>query len=77
MNIEFDAAEVTDDTSLGAGGLELESLALVELAMAVENEYKFKFPEEVPDGDQEFLVDVTLGQFVAETVRRQTVSVKA
>lgn len=71
MNIEFDEDEVTDDTPLGAGGLDLESLALVELSMAVENKYKFKFPEE----DAEFLLTVTLGQFVAETVRRQAISV--
>ena len=71
MNIEFDEDEVTDDTPLGAGGLDLESLALVELGMAVENKYKFKFPEE----DQEFMLTVTLGQFVAETVRRQALTV--
>ncbi|MCI0386306.1 acyl carrier protein [Streptomyces sp. CNQ085] len=47
---------------LGPGGLELESLSLVELTVHVEREYGIRFPDEAVDG----LGTMTLGELVAD-----------
>lgn len=63
MNFEVDS--VTDDTPLGDGGLELESLSTAELVLQLE-----KFGVEFSDEEMEKLTDMTLGEFTAEAKRR-------
>lgn len=53
-------------TPLGPGGLELESLALVELTVYVERQYSISFSDDLVDG----LGGATLGELVAEIVSR-------
>ncbi|MFD5029195.1 acyl carrier protein [Streptomyces sp. NPDC058405] len=56
---------VSDDLPLGPGGLELESLALVELLVQVEHEYG----AEIRDEDPAAQPTATLGEFVAAVAR--------
>lgn len=65
MNFEVDS--VTDETPLGDGGLELESLSTAELVLQLE-----KFGVEFSDEEMEKLTDMTLGEFTAEARRRAT-----
>ncbi|BBC32263.1 hypothetical protein SGFS_035570 [Streptomyces graminofaciens] len=57
--------DVSDELPLGPGGLELESLALVELLVQVEHEFDAK----IADEDPAVQPDATLGQFVAAVER--------
>lgn len=66
MSLDFDPAAITDDMSLGPDGLDLESLAFVELTVALENEYGLS----VPDGELDDLAKLPLGAFVADVVGR-------
>ena len=63
MNFEVDA--VTDETPLGNGGLELESLSIAELVMQLET-----FGVAFSDEEMEKLTDMTLGEFTNEARRR-------
>lgn len=63
MNFEVDS--VTDETPLGDGGLELESLSIAELVMQLET-----FGVAFSDEEMEKLTDMTLGEFTAEARRR-------
>jgi acyl carrier protein len=63
MNFEVESA--TDETPLGDGGLELESLSLAELVMQLDN-----LGVEFSDEEMEKLTDMTLGQFTEEAKRR-------
>ncbi len=65
-NMNYDVSGVTGDTDLGPTGLDLESLALAELAIQVEDEFGVKFT----DDDTETLALMTLDEFGAEVVRR-------
>ncbi|MFF7069323.1 phosphopantetheine-binding protein [Streptomyces pseudovenezuelae] len=56
------------DTPLGPDGLELESLAMIELLLQLEGEYGVELPEE--DVDPESVR--TLGQLVQVVVDRRT-----
>lgn len=58
---------VSDDLPLGPGGLELESLALVELLVQVEHEFGAKIPDEDPAAQP----TATLGEFVAAVAARR------
>lgn len=60
MNLPVNPAEVADDTPMGVGGLDLESLGLAELAMHVEQEFDIK----IRDEDFEWLATATLGAVV-------------
>lgn len=64
MNYEVDG--VTDDTPLGEGGVDLESLAIAELGLRVEEEYGVTFTDE----ENEQLLQMTVGEFVAEVEGR-------
>lgn len=64
--MNYDVSEVTDDTDLGPAGLDLESLAVAELAVRVEDHFGLKFT----DDDGEELALMTLGEFTAEVARR-------
>jgi acyl carrier protein len=57
--------DVSDDLPLGPGGLELESLVLVELLVQVEHEFGAKIADEDPAAQP----TATLGQFVAAVER--------
>ncbi|MEU7616425.1 acyl carrier protein [Micromonospora rifamycinica] len=60
----------TDDTGpdslLGPAGVDLDSLAVSELAMRIEDEYGVTFD----DDDIETLAIMTLGEFAAEVAKR-------
>jgi acyl carrier protein len=64
--MNYDVSEVTGDTDLGPAGLDLESLAVAELAVQVEDKFGVKFT----DDDTEQLALMTLDEFSAEVARR-------
>ena len=57
--MNYDVSDVTDETELGPAGLDLESLALADLAVQLEDEYHVKFN----DDDMESLALMTLAEF--------------
>jgi len=65
MNYPVD--DVTVDTPLGSAGIDLESLAVAELAVRVEDEYGVKFADE----EAEEMAGMTVGEF-AEAVRSRS-----
>lgn len=69
--MNYDVSEVTGDTDLGPAGLDLESLALAELAVQVEDEFGVAFS----DDDMESTALMTLDEFTAEVARRATAGV--
>jgi acyl carrier protein len=66
MNLLPSTDHITDESAVGAGGLDLDSLSLIELTLRLEERFKV----EIPDTDIEPLGSLTLGQLVAELVRR-------
>jgi acyl carrier protein len=64
--MNYDVSDVTGDTDLGPAGLDLESLAVAELAVLVEDHFGVKFSDE----DAEELALMTLDEFTAEIVSR-------
>jgi len=58
--MNYDVSDVDDHSVLGPAGLDLESLAVAELAVRVEDEYGVKFTDE----EQESAGMWTLGEFV-------------
>ncbi len=66
MNILTSRAGITDDSPVTVGGLDVDSLSLIELTMRLET----RFGVEIPDTDIEPLATLTLGGLVAEVVRR-------
>jgi acyl carrier protein len=64
--MNYDVSDVSGDTDLGPAGLDLESLALADLAVQVEDEYKIKFSLD----DMESTAMMTLDEFTAEVVAR-------
>jgi acyl carrier protein len=59
--MNYDTEGIGSDTELGPRGADLESLALVELALRVEDEFGVKFDEEAA----EELTTKTVGEFCA------------
>jgi len=57
MNYSTDGIE--DDTVLGPAGADLQSLALAELAVRVEDQYGVRFDDE----EAEMLAGMTVGEF--------------
>jgi acyl carrier protein len=57
MMLPVDRDSVTPDTPLGPEGMDLESLAIVELSVHLENEFGVTFGDE----DTETLAEATLG----------------
>ena len=64
MNYSIDG--IDDDTVLGPAGADLESLALAELAVRVEDRFGVKFD----DDDSEMLTGMTVGEFCLAVVSR-------
>jgi acyl carrier protein len=61
-------AEINDASPVGSGGMDLDSLSLIELMLRLEQ----RFGSEIPDGDIEPLGAMTLGELVADIARRGT-----
>ena len=68
--MNYDVADVTGDTDLGPAGLDLESLAVAELAVQVEEKFGVQFT----DDDTEQLALMTLDEFSAEVAKRVAVT---
>ncbi len=66
--MNYDVSDVTDDTELGPAGLDLESLALADLAVQLEDRYHVKFD----DDDMESLALMTLAEFTTALTERIT-----
>lgn len=64
MNYSID--DIDDGTTLGPAGADLESLALAELAVRVEDEYAVKFN----DDESEALAGMTVGEFCQAVAQR-------
>ena len=67
--MNYDPAEIAkldDDTALGPAGLDLESLALVELGLRVEETHGVPFDDDLI----ERMATMTLGEFLADTASR-------
>lgn len=69
--MNYDVGDVTGETVLGKAGLDLESLAVAELAVRVEDAYGVKFSDE----ELESFADLTLDQFANEVSRRSPATV--
>jgi len=67
MNLPIDAATLTDASPLGLGGLDLESLALVELTIRLQRQFGVNLEET----DIEALVSMTLGELVSFVAARR------
>jgi acyl carrier protein len=65
--MNYDVSDIDDDSVLGPAGLDLESLAVAELAVRVEDEYDVRFSDE----EQESAGMWTLGEFVAAVSGRR------
>ncbi|MFB6888485.1 phosphopantetheine-binding protein [Kitasatospora sp. NPDC056327] len=64
--MQYDVSEVTGDTDLGPAGLDLESLALADLSVQVEDEYGVKFDLD----EMETTALMTLDEFTADVAAR-------
>jgi acyl carrier protein len=64
MNYSIDG--IDDDTVLGPAGADLESLALAELALRVEDRFGVKFD----DDESEALAGMTVGEFCRAVLPR-------
>lgn len=64
--MNYDVSDVTGDTVLGPAGLDLESLALADLAVQVEEQYGVKFELD----DMESTALMTIDEFTAEVSSR-------
>jgi acyl carrier protein len=64
MNYSID--DIDDDTVLGPAGADLESIALVELAVRVEDRFGVKFA----DDESDTLAGMTVGEFCRSVAPR-------
>jgi acyl carrier protein len=64
--MNYDVAENDGSLALGPEGLDLESLAVAELAVRIEDEYGVKFGDEEEAG----LAKLTVDEFVAAVAER-------
>jgi len=64
--MHYSTDDIDDDTKLGPAGADLESLALAELAVRVEDRFGVKFDEEEMEG----LAGMTIGEFRAAVAAR-------
>lgn len=65
-DMNYDVEEIDDDITLGPAGLDLESLALADLSVRVEDRYGLKFD----DDESEKLALMTVGEFTAMVANR-------
>jgi acyl carrier protein len=64
--MNFDVEDADADSLLGPSGVDLDSLAVAELALRIEDRYGVKFAEE----EMEHLAVMTLGEFATAVQRR-------
>jgi acyl carrier protein len=64
--MNYDVSEVDGETTLGPAGLDLESLALADLAVQVEEEFGVVFELD----DMEYTALMSLDEFAAEVRKR-------
>lgn len=64
--MRYSTEDLDDDTRLGPAGADLESLALAELAVRVEDRFGVRFDEEEMEG----LAGMTIGEFRAAVAAR-------
>jgi acyl carrier protein len=65
-DMNYDIEGVDDDTTLGPAGVDLESLALADLSVRVEDKFGVRFS----DDESEQLALMTVGEFTAEVAGR-------
>ncbi|KAB1905536.1 acyl carrier protein [Micromonospora sp. AMSO31t] len=65
-DMNYDVEDVDDNTTLGPSGVDLESLALADLAVRVEDRYGLKFA----DDESEKLALMTVGEFTTMVADR-------
>ncbi|ABP54941.1 acyl carrier protein [Salinispora tropica] len=65
-DMNYDVEGVDDDATLGPAGVDLESLALADLAVRVEDQYGLTFAEE----ESEKLALMTVGEFTTMVANR-------
>ena len=65
-DMNYDVEGVDDDATLGPAGVDLESLALADLAVRVEDQYGLTFAEE----ESEKLALMTVGEFTTMVADR-------
>ena len=66
MNHPIEPEQVNGESPLGHGGIDLDSLSLIELTMRLERRFNVQFPET----DIEPLSAMTLAELAAVTVER-------
>jgi len=66
QEMNYDVEGVDDQTTLGPAGLDLESLALADLLMRVEDQYHIRFAED----ESEELALMNVGEFTATVAGR-------
>ncbi|WP_117209518.1 acyl carrier protein [Allorhizocola rhizosphaerae] len=66
IEMKYDVTGIDDDTSLGTAGADLESLALAELTVRVEERYGVRFEDE----ETEKLATATVGELCAAVAAR-------
>lgn len=66
MNHPLDGEDVGEDSPLGSGGLDLDSLSLIELTIRLEQRFNVQFPET----DIEPFGAMTLHELVIDLVGR-------
>jgi acyl carrier protein len=64
--MNFDVEDAGADTVFGPAGIDLDSMAVAELALRTEDAYRVKFDEEELEG----LAIMTIGEFAAEITAR-------
>ncbi|WP_329003398.1 acyl carrier protein [Kribbella sp. NBC_00709] len=66
QDMNYDTEGIDDDTTLGPAGVDLESLALADLSVRVEDRFGVRFSDE----ESEQLALMTVGEFTAEVAGR-------
>ena len=66
QDMNYDVEGLDDSTTLGPSGLDLESLALADLLMRVEDQYQIRFAED----ESEELALMNVGEFTAAVAQR-------
>ena len=69
--MNFDVEDAGTETVFGPAGVDLDSMAVAELALRVEDAYGVKFSEE----DMEGLAVMTIGEFAGEVTARSSARV--
>ena len=66
QDMNYDTEGIDDDTTLGPAGGDLESLALADLSVRVEDRFGVRFS----DDESEQLALMTVGEFTSEVAGR-------